>query len=294
MTGADDRLPRVPAWKLERYALGELPADELHRLRQRLESDADLRRQVEALRAGDAEVRGQYPTDWMARQIRARAQRAEPARGELSWNRWLGFLAPAAAVALLAVVALPSSDEPGDEAAPLADSAPLAGPAPLAMTRTQADGVRIKGDGPTLLLHRRTAAGSERLTEGSPARQGDLLRLQYAANGASHGAILSIDGRGVVTWHLPRHGDRPGAVAAPLAAGPVALDSAYELDDAPRWERFYLVAADAPFALDGVAAAARAAAAGSAPPERLDLPERLAQTGLTVTKIDGASGEEAR
>lgn len=290
MTGADDRLPRVPAWKLERYALGELPADELHRLRQRLESDADLRRQVEALRAGDAEVRGQYPTDWMARQIRARAQRAEPARGELSWNRWLGFLAPAAAVALLAVVALPSSDEPGDRAAP----------APLALTRTQtpprtqADGVRIKGDGPTLLLHRRTAAGSERLTEGSPARQGDLLRLQYAANGASHGAILSIDGRGVVTWHLPRHGDRPGAVAAPLAAGPVALDSAYELDAAPRWERFYLVAAAEPFDLDGVAAAAARAAAGPAPPERLDLPERLAQTGLTVTKIDGANGEEAR
>jgi len=57
-----------------------------------------------------------------------------------------------------------------------------------------------------------------------------------------------VDGRGVVTRHLPREGSQ----AATLGTGAVALDLAYRLDDAPRWERFYLVAASRPFEIDEV------------------------------------------
>ena len=43
---------------------------------------------------------------------------------------------------------------------------------------------------------------------------GDLLRVGYTGAGRAYGVILSIDGRGVVTRHLPPIGDR----AAPLEA----------------------------------------------------------------------------
>ncbi|MDE2734261.1 MAG: ActD-like protein, partial [Gemmatimonadota bacterium] len=64
------------------------------------------------------------------------------------------------------------------------------------------------------------------------------------SGGLQFGAILSVDGRGTVTQHLPA----TGTEAVPLAAQDT-LDVAYELDDAPRWERFYLVAADRRFEL---------------------------------------------
>ena len=43
------------------------------------------------------------------------------------------------------------------------------------------------------------------------------------------------------------------------------LDQAYELDDAPRWERFYFVTGDTPFAVAPIVDAARRAAANQAP-----------------------------
>ena len=52
----------------------------------------------------------------------------------------------------------------------------------------------------------------------------------------SYGAIISVDGRGAFTQHLPLKGE----FAVPLVARDT-LDFAYELDDAPHWERFYKI-----------------------------------------------------
>ncbi|MDE2832664.1 MAG: hypothetical protein OXN20_21310, partial [Gemmatimonadota bacterium] len=58
------------------------------------------------------------------------------------------------------------------------------------------------------------------------------------------GVIVSVDGRGTVTRHLPAS----GTSAVRLIQGdPVPLDYSYELDDAPKWERFYFLTADASF-----------------------------------------------
>ncbi|MFP6645657.1 MAG: hypothetical protein VCF24_19165 [Candidatus Latescibacterota bacterium] len=76
MTATDSRTPPIPQWKLERFALGELPARELARLRERLEIDEDLRRRLQTLGVADADILQMYPTPWMARQISARVQGA--------------------------------------------------------------------------------------------------------------------------------------------------------------------------------------------------------------------------
>jgi hypothetical protein len=110
------------------------------------------------------------------------------------------------------------------------------------------DDTTIKG-GPALMLHRRTTNGSEALTPGAAVQEGDQIRVGYRSAGHRYGVILSIDGRGHVTAHLPRTGDRAGALQP---AGTVFLDFAYELDDAPRWERFYFVTSESEFAVEPV------------------------------------------
>jgi len=291
MTAIDNPQSPLPQWKLERFVLGELPAAELASLGQRLLTDADLQRQVEALKTADADIRRNYPAPWMARQIRARAEgvagsddvtsRWSPSRtlsrlslARLSMARWL---VPVAVV--LAIVAVPMLRN---------------GEIPET-ARFLEEGVRSKGDGATLYAHRRTPDGTERLQDGSTARRGDLVRLQYDGAGAAYGAILSIDGRGTVTRHLPSEGD----TAAPLTvSGIVSLDVAYELDDAPRWERFFLVTGTQPFSVDQIAAAARAASAAAQAngeaPERLELPETLAQSALTLIKVEALPDVEER
>jgi hypothetical protein len=64
----------------------------------------------------------------------------------------------------------------------------------------------VKGLTPQVLLYRRAAAGVERLLPGGVVREHDVLQLAYQAAGRHHGVIVSIDGRGTVTRHLPATG----------------------------------------------------------------------------------------
>ena len=113
------------------------------------------------------------------------------------------------------------------------------------------------------------------------ARANDLLQLSYRVARADFGLIFSIDGRGTVTRHFP-----DGDEAAQLEAGAlIPLPRSYELDDAPRFERFFLVTGAKPFDSAAVVEAARSlAASGSAEQGALSLPAGLAQKALTLRK----------
>jgi hypothetical protein len=281
MSATDERGERggdlVPTWKLERYVLGELPPEELARLRERVEVDVDLRRQVEALQASDAEILRAFPAGWVARQVRSRAEGANGHHDPVTswWRAVSRFPAvPLAAAALLAVAVVPILQD-----SPVKESTGA---------RSIVEGVRIKGAGARLFVHRKTPTGSERLDDGAGARAGDLIRLQYDAAAARYGVILSVDGRGTVTRHLPERG---AAAAALELGGAVSLASSYELDDAPRWERFYLISSPQPFALPAVLTAAQAAAqavaSGGGAPDSLAVAAGLDQVAVTLAKPGG-------
>ena len=134
---------------------------------------------------------------------------------------------------------------------------------------------------PALAVYRKTNTGSETLNDGAIAHRGDLIRLGYRAAGKPYGVILSIDGRGAVTMHLPPNGEQ----AASLQNEPtVLLDKAYELDDAPRWERFYFVTGETSFLVQPVMDAARRAASSSRPQPKLELPKGLEQSIFLLQK----------
>ncbi len=257
--------PPVPAISdvtLERYRLGELPRAEHDRLEAAVAADPALQARLDALARSDRDIAATYPADTMAAALRRKAQaQAAPAASTARPPRvWLRpALVAAASLCLMAVAAT------------------------MFLRQPVGDDTTIKsGATPSLVLHRRTTNGSEELTPGAKVREGDQVRVGYRASGRHFGVIVSIDGRGNLTAHLPRTGER-AAVLQP--SGTVFLDFAYELDDAPRWETFYFVTSDSEFDLEPVrqavrnANASRTGAAGT-----LSLPRPFSQFVFPLTK----------
>lgn len=214
----------ISDYQLERYLLREGTEAELAALDRQLASDPALAERLAALARSNEEVLQRYPPEWMRGQLELKLKRASGRRARRAWSGYRLWAVPAVAL-ILAVVAVPTLF---DRETP------------------QAPTLRVKGGErtPRLQVFRKQASGAERLQDGTLAQSGDWVQLAYRSGGLQYGAILSVDGRGAATWHLPAAGTQ----AVPLAAQDT-LDAAYELDDAPLWERFYLVAADRRFAL---------------------------------------------
>lgn len=118
---------------------------------------------------------------------------------------------------------------------------------------------RAKGQAMELRVYRQRGAEVERLVEGAQVAPHELLQLAYLRDGHSHGVLLSIDGRGAVTLHYPH--SRTDSTELASGSGEQLLERAYELDDAPAFERFIFVGAEGPLSVDEVLAAARALSA---------------------------------
>lgn len=251
----------VPDLILEQYRLKELPAEEVDRLERLLREDHTLAERLAALDRSDGEIMRQYPAGWLAERINSRIASSVPVRKR---TPRVGRLVLATAVAAGAVMMV--------LARPWGDGGPMVQPYSP-----------IKGMKPSLAVYRQTSTGSETLADGAPAHAGDVLLLGYVSAGRTYGAIVSIDGRGIVTRHLPVHGARAATLRA---GGPILLDEAYELDDAPAWERFYLVTAEHEFDVDAVIEAARRAASRDlrSPPPALPLPGDLLQSTFSIQK----------
>jgi hypothetical protein len=245
------RQKNVPDLLLERFRLGELCEAARAYVAGLAAGDPEVATRLRALEASDTAIGREPSMQDLARAVRTRAARqARPRRVKA-----IGVIALAGAAAAI-VLAVMWRPETGD---------------------------RIKGLTPSLVVYRQTPQGSEQLADNTLAHARDLLRLGYIAAEAPYGVIVSVDGRGIVTTHLPKSGSQ----AAALSAGaPVLLDEAYELDDAPRIERFYFVTGASAFAVAVVKDAATRAAAGRPgnPPVQLTLPKDLSQFTIAVRK----------
>ncbi|SEU00788.1 ActD-like protein [Stigmatella erecta] len=260
---------RTPDWLLERIALGELPPEELAAARARLAEEPDGAARLAALEEDTQRTLAQHPPGRVAREVEARAARASRPRPlPEQAPRWRPWMPALALVPVLAAVFLMVRPGPAQ---------PVTGPGePLAEV------TRVKGMKPQLGLHRLGAAGPEPLAEGARAAARDVVQVSYVAAGHRFGAILSLDGRGAVTLHAPEH----GLESVPLApSGTHVLPHAYELDDAPAFERFLFVVSDSPFSLEGIAASARALAASEgARTAPLPLPVGFQQVSFLLKK----------
>lgn len=251
----------IPDVLVELLLLGELDEQEAAAVKAQLEAEGDPR--LAEFQASDAEVFAAYPPERVVAELRE-AEADKPNRADnvvrLSWPSALVVAASVLAAVGLLWIVWPSADT-------------ASAPERVAKQQPSGDpGIRDKGT-MRLLVHRE---GEETpLPSGANVREGDLLQLSYAGAG-QHGVIVSVDGAGVATLHFPDTAD--GSTL--LEAGLVRLDHAYELDDAPAFERFFLVSADTP--LDPAEILDRVRTVGRT--EALELPTEWAQVSVLLTK----------
>jgi len=103
---------------------------------------------------------------------------------------------------------------------------------------TLENGDRIKGGGQRLFVYRKTGDMPVLLSPRTKLAANDIVQISYIAGGDAFGAILSVDGNGVVTQHYPDVGDYTAMLSN---EGESSLDFSYKLDNAPKFERFILV-----------------------------------------------------
>jgi hypothetical protein len=219
----------IPDWMLERFRLGELDAEQARLVQAELTTHPELQARLGALDADSRATLARHPPELVARVVARRLADQPPARPALPWA--LGAVATAAVVGYLALAPRPADDE-----------------------------VRLKGAGPTLRLFRLGDAGPQPLADGAPVREHEVVQVAFELAGARHLVVVSADGAGAATLHYPLDGD---SRAPP---GMKALPRSFELDDAPAFERFFLVTSDRPLSPQLVLDAARRV--GQAPDPR--------------------------
>lgn len=237
---------RVPDILIEQYALGELSPEKAREV----EDSPGFADRLAEIEASNQRILTAYPAATFARRIENRSEvaPAAPARRRVGFTlNLIRFGIPAAAlvaVALIVGLQLGSSTPIGPEGAEI---------------------VRLKGSAPRIYVYRSvpgaaTAANNvERLDNGAVAHTGDRLQLAYVAGEYGYGAIVSVDGRGVVTLHYPSSTD--GFDPAVQSGGETRLDLAYQLDDAPAFERFLFFASDERFSVQALVQQIRSQAA---------------------------------
>jgi hypothetical protein len=271
---------KTPAWLIERAAQDELDSAERAELRSRLVAEGrSLDNELEALRQSNRQILSQLPRETMGAAIRHRAAESKPEpRARL--RMLFPPLAMAGALGLVILVARGIGDEGVTGALPDQIS-----------EKTTIKGEEIRS--PRLLVYRQrpgrvSASDFELLPHEARGARGDLLQLAYdKAPDGLYGVLISLDGAGKVTHHLPEEGANQ---AAPLVAvREIRLPSAYELDDAPGFERFMLVTASQPFAVTTVIDAARALAhrGAAARTQPLSLGPSFFQTTVLLNKREG-------
>ncbi len=251
---------KTPTLHLEQARLGE-----------RATSDVDAPA-VAALQDDDAAFLAAMPAALAVPQVQAEARRraaahtTKPSTFSLRWQRWLAFGAvPACAAAALLV-----SLQRAPEHVPIVDDG-------------EPEVVRAKGTGAVLVATHVTPSGAVPLSSGERLSAGDVVQLGWQVSSTTslpRGVVVSIDGRTTVTQHLPL----PPSTEAPVLSARGPLPSSYELDDAPHFERFFLVTG-AVIDVDVVLRAARVLAAGQAPETMpLVLPSTVHVSELLVRK----------
>lgn len=236
----------IPDWKIERFLTGDLPEEEMKRIRNLEATDEIFAQRIKMLREDDKAILNKLPFETLSEKIAEAKDIADAARGrEIAMNFKFVKLAAAAvfvmAVALVALLSQRNVVVTGTDVAYVNGGAP----AQVALIETQSD-TRIKGMEARMEVWKKTPAGIVQMSDLDEAREGDEIQLRFAVPEKCFGLLFSMDGNGALTMHM---GD--GAKAIELAPGKMnSLPFAYKLDNAPHFEKFFLVTSQKEFAVD--------------------------------------------
>lgn len=225
---------KIPEWLLERYLIGELPDNKLKEIENYLNKDPELKAKLEMLKKADKDILSKYPPKSITSKIISRYKKEIRVKKITIRAKPILFkhiLYPASAFALVVVLFFFILPIRKGNINPLIinDSPDI----------TRSKGIPdVNAGKPHLIVHRKTNNTIEQLKTGERAKEGDLLQLAYVAAEESYGVIISIDGSGTVTLHFP---DNKSKSTALKQKKKILLPNAYELDNAPEFERFFFI-----------------------------------------------------
>lgn len=249
---------------IEKYRLNELTEEERRSFEKNYPDADELRERIEELEASDELILEKYPPEEMAAEIKLRAG------SKVRSFRIIKFTAMAAAAALVIVFGF-SFYTPETSTGGLVEASEMV------------SAERVKGLKPSLKIYRRSGESAEIMENRGMVMEHDLLQIEYIAGSFRYGVIFSIDGRGTLTMHYPTY----AGIAAELDQnGAILLPYAYELDDAPDFERFFFITGGSGFDIDEVLDAAYELASEGRSSRRgfLDIPDSYYQTTILLRK----------
>ena len=238
----------IPDWKLERYLTGDLPESEMREIRELEKKDEIFAQRVKLMREDNAAILRKMPFERLSEKLDAMPERSNSAGNMVPVNfRLVKFAAAAAFVLAVVSVALFSQREIASQ--DIGGQLASDGSAESAMAVAMADednGTRIKGMDARMEVWKKTGDSAVQMQNLDAASEGDEIQLRYSVPEKCYGLLFSMDGNGTITMHM---GDNNRAIV--LEPGKMTtLPFAYKLDNAPKFEKFFLLTSKADFAVD--------------------------------------------
>lgn len=228
---------KISDFKLERYLLGDLPEGEMQALREREACDEIFAARVREMREQGERFLAENPFS----AIEDKLKNAE--WSENLSNRSFNTLWLKVAAALVIALGVFSAVVLNRNVTTYEGSG-------MSMDVAMADadnGTRIKGMSASLEVWKKTGDSAVQMVNLGDAFEGDEIQLRYRVPQKCFGMLFSMDGNGTITMHMGE-----GNKAVELEPGKMTtLPFAYKLDNAPKFEKFFLLTSEKAFEIDG-------------------------------------------
>ena len=224
---------QISDFKLERYLLGELPEVEMAALRKREAEDELFAARVKMMREEGERFLAENP-------FSALEDKLENDQRSVERSLWLRVAAVlVVAFGIFSVVVLNRQTD-------IVNDASAASGMDVAMADVD-NGTRVKGMTAGLEVWKKMGDSAVQMVNLGEAREGDEIQLRYRVPQKCFGMLFSMDGNGTVTMHMGE-----GNRAIELEPGKMTtLPFAYKLDNAPKFEKFFLLTSGEMFEFDG-------------------------------------------
>ncbi len=228
---------KISDFKLERYLLGELPEKEMRDFQERELSDEIFAARVREMREQGKRFVAENPFEALEAKM-DEADEAANDNGNVISGVWLKVAAALViALGVFSMVILNRDVSTYDSNATSME---------VAMADVD-NGTRIKGMQASLEVWKKTGDSAVQMVNLGDAYEGDEIQLRYRVPQKCFGMLFSMDGNGTITMHMGE-----GNKAIELEPGKMTtLPFAYKLDNAPKFEKFFLLTSQNAFEIDG-------------------------------------------
>lgn len=227
---------KISDFKLERYLLGELPEKEMREFQERELSDEIFAARVAEMRLQGKRFVAENPFEALEAKM-DEADEVTNDNGNVISGVWLKVAAALViALGVFSMVILNRDVSTYDSNA-----------ASMEVAMADVDnGTRIKGMQASLEVWKKTGDSAVQMVNLGNAYEGDEIQLRYRVPQKCFGMLISMDGNGTVTMHMGE-----GNSAIELEPGKMTtLPFAYKLDNAPKFEKFFLLTSQNSFAIN--------------------------------------------